>query len=321
MGETTAIEWTDHTFNPVWGCVKVSPACDNCYAAAFDHRLGGEHWGAHAPLKEFGDKHWAEPLKWDRAATKAGVRRRVFCASMADVFDNRWPDGIRDRLWRLILATPSLDWLLLTKRPQNIAKMLPLDWRAGYPNVWLGTTVENQEEANRRIPHLLSVPAAVRFLSCEPLLGPLDLEYPEAFFPDGAPMCCSGYECGCRGQPIEPPMIHGISWVICGGESGHSARPMHPDWAVSLRDQCAAAGVPFLFKQWGSHLPGNMDGDNGRGGPAYTVDEEHCSVDYDDLGRGRLAEAHGASFIRFSHKNTGRLLDGKVHDGFPEVRS
>lgn len=145
MGENSKIEWTHHTFNTWWGCVKVSPACDNCYAESLSKRFG-DHWGPKAEYRTFSDKHWNEPLRWNRAAEKAGERHRVFCASMADVFDNRAPEGARERLWALIRQTPHLDWLLLTKRPQNIAEMLPEDWGDGYPNVWLGVTVENQRK-------------------------------------------------------------------------------------------------------------------------------------------------------------------------------
>jgi protein gp37 len=248
MAENSAIEWTDHTFNPVWGCMKVSPACDNCYAETLANRFG-DHWGPHAEFRTFGDKHWSEPLKWGRAAAKAGKRSRVFCASMADVFDNRWPDGVRERLLALIKETPHLDWLLLTKRPQNIAKMLPPDWGDGWPNVWLGVTVEDQDRANQRIPILLSIRARVRMLSCEPLLGPVDLT--SIPMPQDEGRLCSalhGHEiAGMAGNCIDwiPP----IDWVITGGESGPRARPLHPDWARSLRDQCKAAGVAFFMKQ------------------------------------------------------------------------
>jgi protein gp37 len=181
-------------------------------------------------------------LKWNREAEREGLPRRVFCASLADVFDNQVPAEWRRDLWLLISATPHLDWLLLTKRPQNITKMLPrmasvpgLMWP--WPNVWLGTTVENQEEADRRIQHLLAVPAARRFLSCEPLLGPVDLRGWLYHF---------GTE---RTGGVRPRSD--LHWVICGGESGPGARPMHPDWARSLRDQCKAAGVAFFMKQMG----------------------------------------------------------------------
>ncbi|MCI0671755.1 MAG: phage Gp37/Gp68 family protein, partial [Myxococcaceae bacterium] len=175
MGAETEISWTHSTFNPWWGCTRVSPGCDHCYAESFDRRVGGAHWGKGVPRRTFGDKHWGEPLKWNAAAAKAGERRRVFCASMADVFDAEAPDGALERLWALIRATPALDWLLLTKRPGRIRHSLPADWGDGYPNVWLGTTVEDQERAEQRIPVLLDVPARVHFLSCEPLLGPVDV--------------------------------------------------------------------------------------------------------------------------------------------------
>jgi protein gp37 len=231
LGKNTTIEWTDHTFNPWWGCTKVSPACDHCYAEAWDKRTGGNHWGAHAERRTFSEKHWEEPLRWNRAAAAGGSQRRVFCASMADVFDNAAPDGARERLWQVIRATPRLDWQLLTKRPQNIVKMLPANWGDGYGNVWLGTTAENQEEADRRIPHLLSVAVRVRFLSCEPLLGPISLR---------------------------PTWLREqLHWIIAGGESGPKARPSNPEWFRSLRDQCVSAGVAFHFKQWGNWAPGN----------------------------------------------------------------
>jgi protein gp37 len=174
---------------------------------------------------------------WDRKAKIAGIRNRVFCASLADVFDNQVPEEWRMELWSLIFCTPNLDWQLLTKRPQNIAKMLPAQWGIGWDNVWLGTTVENQQEADRRIPHLLDVPARVHFLSCEPLLGPVSLRaWMDLPYADGGTAWNKGK----------------ISWVICGGESGNNARIMHPTWAMSLLAQCKQAGVPAWFKQTGS---------------------------------------------------------------------
>ncbi len=233
MGKNSKIEWTHHTFNPWWGCVKVSPACKYCYAETWSRRVGLEVWGAKSERRFFTDRHWAEPCQWDKVARANGERRRVFCASMADVFEvraelNPW----RQRLWGLIDTTPSLDWLLLTKRPQNFQRYLP---NAVVPhNVWLGTTVENQRWANERIPNLVEVEAPVRFLSCEPLLGPLDL----------SPWLVSGK----------------IDWLIAGGESGGKARPTDPRWVRSLRDQCIAHGVAFHFKQWGHWAPYAPDG-------------------------------------------------------------
>lgn len=231
MSKNSTIEWTDHTFNPWWGCTKVSPGCDNCYAANMAHRYGKHVWGHDAPRRFLSDDHWKHPIAWNKDGAAAGIRQRVFCASMADVFEVK--DDLRDsrkRLLDMIGVTPNLDWLLLTKRPHSILKLLP----AGYefpPNVWIGTTVENQETADKRIKYLQAFTTpAVRFLSCEPLLGPLDIR--------------KYLQPGRNGVRID--------WVICGGESEHGARPMNPEWAESLRDQCQEAGVPFLFKQWGS---------------------------------------------------------------------
>lgn len=224
MGDTTEITWCDKTFNPWIGCTKVSPACDHCYAEAWDNRGlqgGPSRWGPHADRTR--TKTWGNPVKWNKQAVLSGERPRVFCASLADVFDNHksiLPDW-RVELWALIKSTPNLDWLLLTKRPQNIKKMLPGDWGNGYHNVWLGTTAENQEEFDRRKPHLVAVPAVVHFLSMEPLIGPVDM-----------------------GD------LAGLEWIITGGENGAQYRPADHDWFRSLRDQCKAADVPFLFKQF-----------------------------------------------------------------------
>ena len=317
MAEQTAIAWTDHTFNPWWGCTKVSPGCDHCYAETLDRRTGGRHWGPHAARRRTSEKNWHQPLRWNQAAERAGVRRRVFCASMADVFDNAVPAAWRADLWDLIRATPSLDWQLLTKRPQNIEKMLPPDWGLGWSNVWLGTTVENQVEANRRVPILLDVPAAIRFLSCEPLIGPVDLRSidlvggHEEVLPLGAGWLgrlVPGEEEGSR-----------IGWVICGGESGAGARPMHPDWARSLRDQCATAGVPFFFKQWGEW---RVFYDRDRDDPGW----RRCPpCDRSAERYVNLAGGHGfhgervVAMRRDGKKATGDILDGRQHQDFPHA--
>ena len=226
MGAETAISWTDSTFNPWWGCMKVSPACDFCYAEAFDKRTGGSHWGSDAEYRVFGDKHWNEPVKWEAKAAASGKRHLVFCASMADVFDNRAPSGQRERLWTLIRATPHLTWQLVTKRIGNAPDMFPEDWDEGYPNVWLLITVANQKEADRDIPKLRRVPAKVRGLSAEPLLGPINL----TAYPD-------------------------LDWVIVGGESGPRARPLDMAWVQQIRAHCASTDTAFFFKQRGSRTP------------------------------------------------------------------
>lgn len=229
--EDSKIEWTDHTLNPWIGCTKISPGCRNCYAAAQNRRYRGDNWGPDKPRRLLGADNWKKPMRWNRRAAREGTRMRVFCGSMCDVFDEAGPADERLRLWALIRATTHLDWLLLTKRPENIASMLPPDWGEGYPNIWLGTTVENAEMAAKRIPILRALPATVRFLSVEPLLGPI--------------------------EDLDPV---GIDWVIAGGESGPAARPMTLEWARSIRDQCVRADVAFFFKQWGTF---GLDDDGG----------------------------------------------------------
>ena len=275
MAKDSSIEWTHHTFNPWWGCTKVSPGCKNCYAETFSRRIGQHIWGPSADRRFFGDAHWREPIKWNSEAARVGARRRVFCASMADVFERR-PElaPLRQRLWQLITDTPALDWLLLTKRPEHVLRHVP--WTGTWPdNVWAGVTAENQRWATKRIPLLLQLPAAVRFVSCEPLLGPLDLT------------------AWIRGN-------RRIDWVIAGGESGHKARPMNPEWARALRDQCTAAGVPFHFKQWGHWRPD---------------DEKAASTNK------RLAvedsDGQVVTLVRMGKHAAGRDLDGLIWDEFP----
>jgi protein gp37 len=279
MAENSNIEWTDHTFNPWIGCTKVSPGCDHCYAERrMDTRLHRVQWGAGNPRVR--TKTWGDPVRWNKQHevffAQHGRRQRVFCASLADVFDNEVPQAWRDDLYGLIAKTPNLDWLLLTKRIGNARLMLPATWSCGatqpWPNVWIGATVVNQEEADRDIPKLDATPAHVRFLSIEPMLGPIDIRF-EILWGAGS--------------------RNGIDWVICGGESGHGARPMHPAWARSLRDQCAAAGVPFFFKQWGEHAPNWLNDDAGNAIP-------------------------GSEWIdRMGKRAAGRLLDGVQHDRMP----
>lgn len=256
MGENSNIEWTDHTFNPWRGCTKVSDGCKNCYAMTLSNRFDGKHgiWGPKGTRVIAAESAWKNPLKWDREAAKLGERHRVFCASMADVFEGpetmpekAWTDVsvARERLGELIDQTPNLDWLILTKRPENVLKYGPLGMRWTQdpmpPNVWIGTSCEDQKTADERIPHLLKCPAAVRFLSCEPLLGSVDLS--TWLGPYGSSIDYGqsvGYE----------NMGNKIHWVIAGGESGPGRRPMELDWMRSIRNQCKAAGVAFFGKQW-----------------------------------------------------------------------
>lgn len=261
MSADTKIEWCHATFSPWRGCQRVSPGCEHCYAETLSARnpsvLGT--WGPNGSRVIASESYWRQPLAWDRAAAKAGERRRVFCASLADVFEDREElVPSRHRLFRLIKATPWLDWLLLTKRPEIAHRLLPVEARehgehAFFPNVWLGVSVEDQQRADERIPVLLDTPAAVRFLSIEPMLGPVDL---------GPKMCCDGRDCACMGKPTDLPLICGgscdnwIDWVIVGGESGPGARPCDIAWVRSIVAQCRAAGVACFVKQLGSVVGG-----------------------------------------------------------------
>lgn len=271
--ENSKIEWTHHTYNPWWGCVKVSPGCEHCYAESFSKRVGQDIWGPAKTTKRrvFGDKHWSEPVKWNEAAKKAGERQRVFCASMADVFEDH-PQLIdaRRRLLDLIVRTPHLDWLLLTKRPENINWMIEeatgfsesdMWFHAVGDHVWMGTSVEDQANADKRIPELLRVPARVRFLSCEPLLGAVDLFHvgTEDWDVLHGWKAKANNDRGWANTPL-------IDWVIVGGESGHGARPMDLAWADSLISQCERATVPIHVKQLGSVLAKEMGLNSVKGG-------------------------------------------------------
>ena len=240
-------------------------------------------------------QHLGTALRWNADAARIGVRYRVFCASLADVFDNEVPEQWRDDLFTLIERTPNIDWLLVTKRIGNVGKMLPVpfDFDRLYPNVWIGATITSQSEADRDIPKLLALSAARRFLSIEPLLGPVTLRELHG------DMCEIDALTGDHGvlRPLLGRSDAKVHWVIVGGESGPNARPMHPDWARSLREQCAAAGVPFLFKQWGEWSPAN-------------------GIEY--IGpRSDLYVCDWGEMARIGKKAAGRLLDGVEHNGFP----
>lgn len=330
LGANSKIEWTDHTFNPWRGCQHAvlgdgseHPGCAHCYAEAMSGRnpkaLG--EWGADGKRVMASDAMWREPLKWNREAEAAGMRARVFCASLADVFEEwtgpvldhrgtrvaffdynniglkgcgrdldkhpvdyvRWAtlDDLRRRLFDLIDVTPWLDWLLVTKRPGNVRRMWPLPANGREPgdplylrreNVWLLTSVSNQATFNE-----LWLPLAacrdlvpVLGLSAEPLLGPLN----------------------------PTPWLERIDWVIVGGESGHHARPIHPDWARSLRDECEAAGAAFFFKQWGEWAPSTADNDPGK--PFQYLDPQ-------------------TRVSRVGKAAAGRLLDGREWNEFPQT--
>ena len=261
MRQTTKIEWSSHTFNPWYGCQKVSPACVHCYAETMSNRqlhkknYGVQHlWGPTAMRRIAEDEKWEEPLYWNRVAEKRNTRAQVFCGSLCDVMEDRRDlDAPRQRLYQLIEQTPFLDWLLVTKRPENLSKFLPQGWRTkARHNVWLMTTCENQECADKRIPELMKVPAVVYGISVKPMLGPLVV--PQTFLDLGR----SG-------------------WVIAGGESGSSARTTQEEWLTDLRDQCVSHGVAYFFKKWGKFYP---DGNNVLVKLTKTVKEENPRVEH-----------------------------------------
>ncbi|MBU9380695.1 phage Gp37/Gp68 family protein [Burkholderia gladioli] len=366
MSENSKIEWTDHTFNPFIGCTKVSPGCDNCYAEhMMDTRMHRVKWGPGQPRARTSAANWREPVRWNARHEEFfaahGRRQRVFCASLADVFDNAVPAAWRRDLAALIEATPALDWQLLTKRIGNAAAMLVDMFPAGTPDhVWLGATVVNQTEADRDVPKLLATPARMRFLSIEPMLGPVDVARwldptgvhcmdvcadtryvkageVETYNADGesVPLCPA-----CGESASWTGYDDGIDWVIAGGESGPVARPAHPDWFRSLRDQCAEASVPFLFKQWGEwHTGARLIGS---GEPVFRQFGSHqqwVNKATTWVNGGICLDRHGSELRnggdfmrardnglfpvtimhRVGKRAAGRLLDGVEHNGFPEV--
>jgi protein gp37 len=223
MGDETKIGWTDHTHNEWWGCsAPAGDGCKHCYATLLDKRTGGNFFGIGTNPRLTTEQNRNKPYRWNREAEAAGVRQKVFCGSMMDFFDKRAPDGARDALWNKIRATASLDWQILTKRTPNITRMLPPDWDSGYDNVWLGATCEDRKSGLRRLEHLRTIPAKIRFLSMEPLL-----------------------------EDLGPLNLAGISWVIIGGESGPGFRTMEKTWADNVIFQCREQGVHVYFKQWG----------------------------------------------------------------------
>jgi protein gp37 len=238
MGERSKIEWTDSTFNPWVGCTKIrrrgrgASACDFCYAEKWAKRSGQVEWGDH-PRHRTTEAYWRNPLAWNGQARSFqitnGRRQRVFCASLADVFDNQVDPAWRSDLFSLIRACDQLDWQLLTKRPQNIRKMLPPDWEDGYPNVWLGATAEDADAYRQRVHHLLKVPAAIHFVSYEPAIGPLG--------------------------PLDIDGLH-PDWLIIGGESGVRSdliRITDPSWVRNAIAECRRLGVAPFLKQWGTY--------------------------------------------------------------------
>ena len=363
MSDGTKIEWTDATWNPVTGCWIVSPGCANCYAmklagTRLKHhptRVGltvdskaGPVWNGEV---RFNDKALLEPLRWRRP-------RMIFVCAHGDLFAEQVPDAWIDQVFAIMALCPQHSFQVLTKRPARMRAYLGDarfelrlngiiwstlgtkvgskihhggNWRAKLPlpNVWLGTSVEDQKRADERIPELLATPAAVRFISAEPLLGPVDVRkfmwpvharWPGQFNSPQAAIS-AGAEVTYHLQALVSAHARFLDWVIVGGESGVGARPMHPDWARSLRDQCAAAGVAYFFKQWGAWSPGeNTTGPSAASerGAWRTDDGWH----YRDVGRRESEAMHhddAPDLWRLGRKAAGRLLDGVEHNAMPNA--
>lgn len=310
------IEWTDRTWNPVSGCTKISPGCQNCYAERMSKRLAGRcGYPKDDPFKvTVHPERLDEPLRWKKPS-------RVFVCSMGDLFHPNVPDEF---IFKVFNTMTNAQWsfghkfMVLTKRPERMKMIIqaieadlaeqrkPIKNPNGttthnlvfsFPlqNIWLGVTAENQEQADKRIPVLLQIPAAVRFVSVEPMLGPVDL------LKNGDILCrCEGCMSMAKEHPGSPGLQR-IDWIICGGESGHGARPMHPDWARNLRDQCQAAGVPFFFKQWGEWLP----------------QKEWLRQETNPAKEREWVRVDGKRMFRVGKKIAGRLLDGRTWDEYP----
>ena len=311
----TKIEWAHFTVNFWWGCTKVSEACQFCYAENIMSRFGPKlfgsgEWGKGTPRGNRLEQATKELLKINRKAKRDGIRYRVFINSMSDWLDDEVPIEYLVALLNAIRLCPDIDLLLLTKRPQlwehriswagstnfqGLNTYLIDDWYGGNnapENVWIGTTVENQARANERIPHLLKIPAKIRFLSCEPLLGEIDLYQAGAIkLSAGWSPTYSDPDNGGGAPSAEPVGL--IDWVIPGGESGRQARPSQLEWFRLLRDQSRDAGIAFLFKQWGEYGPNWLNDDGGKMIP------DSMWMD------------------RFGKKASGRLLDGVEHNEFP----
>lgn len=308
MSDKTKIEWTDATWNPITGCSVVSAGCKHCYAmklagTRLQHhpsRVGltvdtknGPVWTGEVRLNE----QWLDqPLRWERP-------RMIFVCAHSDLFHPSVPDEWIVAVFKIMRDAPQHIFQVLTKRAERMRDFLSVRYPVPLPNVWLGASVEDQAAADERIPLLLDTPAAVRWVSAEPLLGPLDLRFHIYSEPTGN-FRTHGKK---RQMELRRPEDGGLHWVVVGGESGPHARPMHPDWARSLRDQCAAAGVPLLFKQFGEWAPETAVTDDGS--------------PFADSFR-RNSECHicdgGERVFRVGKKRAGRLLDGVQHDGYPE---
>ena len=317
MSANSKIEWTEHTFNPWWGCEKISEGCANCYACTLSKRTGNDLWGKDAPRRFFGDAHWSEPLKWDAAARKLGVMHRVFCGSMCDILEDREDlIGPRERAFRLADDTPNLLWLFLTKRPENARAFFPCRWAGNgkWPrNVMFGLTIENQPRLDERMPHVVDFQrefvGSRIFASCEPLLSALNWQ----------PVADRRYGPGYNANS----WLQYLDWVIGGGESGAKARPSHPTWFRKLRDDCVNRDdmgrpwpVPFLFKQWGEWLPIATPRMDAKIGDTLLI---HPNGTAETATWSDVMESRNTVWAaqRVGKKAAGRSLDGRTWDEVP----
>lgn len=292
MSDDTKIQWEDASWNPVTGCTKISQGCKNCYAERLAERFWGERKFTDVQLHP---ERLKDPLHWKKP-------RRVFVNSMSDLFHEDVPIEFVKDVWTVMLNAPQHTFHILTKRPNRMMEAVDLIMRDGYgilKNVWTGVSVEDQKAADERIPLLLQTPAAVRFVSCEPLLEPVSL-YKLRYGDDWHWDSLRGFQWRAHYRDYQAGTAK-LDWVIVGGESGPNARPMHPDWAQSIRDQCLAAGVPFFFKQWGEWYPSPYRGSK----------SNHGGFPYDPA----------TGTIRPGKKATGRLLDGREWNEYPEVNN
>lgn len=302
MSDKSKIEWTEATWNPLVGCSKVSEGCRNCYAertaarfagSSFSKVISAGKWNGKTDIKE---DRFDQPRRWARA-------RRIFVCSVSDLFHDSVSTETISRVFNVMAAEKRHTFQILTKRPDRMREFIKLYTKmfldGPLPNVWVGVTAENQKAADERIPILLETPAAVRWASIEPMIGAIDLEDLQPYMDDSGSVNAlyGAVSCEGRNEPVEIPKL---DWVVCGGESGPRARPLHPKWARYLRDQCSAASVPFLFKQWG---------------------EWHCVPTVEDsrrLKRLKYFPGLGATFAYIGKKAAGRELDGKIWDEYPK---
>lgn len=297
----TKIEWCDETWNPITGCTPVSPGCDHCYARRMATRLAGRFgYPADEPFRvTFHRDRLDEPQRWRKP-------RRVFVCSMGDLWHPDVDPCDRAAVIRATNLAPQHTYLFLTKRPQNVKEDF-----SGCPNFWIGATVENQEQIKARDLAIMNLQTRVRFLSCEPLLGPLDVRQMfnrywrcnscgEAWDYHAGDDDEEGNECRVCQAGVYGPLQYTIHWVIVGGETGPKARPLHPGWVRSIRDQCQAAGVPFFYKHAGEWIP-----------------QSEVNELYDDVEGWPTCEIEGEQMIRVGKKFAGRLLDGQEWNEFP----